>query len=183
MSNQSNPDATAIHAALVEQLVKHGFVGYESGMKGKDVLANWLFSAAGGNGDRPRAKHYVKGSTHGDFLCGLYDNGVMLHINQHRHIVVHCAPSPTAKIVRFGNQDSRYSGSMWPELDSGNWIGYSSMPAETRATIHAALLPLLVEAEAAHAEHIRVKEAREAEERAEHHAARQQLQNNWSVKI
>jgi hypothetical protein len=136
----------------------------------------WLFEAS------QLAPHRAHGSTHCNYLCGLFDRGVMLFINQHRHIEVLCAESPEIKIAHWGNQDSRYTGSMYPTLDKGRWIGYYEMPRVALPSIHDVLYDLLQEARAIYdGEQLRQRAEKEAEETRRRNY-RESISQAWTAK-
>lgn len=169
---------------LVEQAAQQVITALESRrslMQGEHgTLGTWLFAAAGGDGEPGTSPHYVRGGTHGNFLCGVYRDGVMLWIDQHREIRVNLSSDPTASIAHLGNQDSRGHGNMWPTLAKGaRWLHYSEMPESVRPRIHATIPELVAEAYQCWQEKQERKahqKQREAEKRA---AAQREVEQAW----
>ena len=137
----------------------------------------WLFDSS------KLAPHRAHGSTHCNYLCGLFDRGVMIFINQHRHIEVLCTESPEIKIAHWGNQDSRYNGSMYPTLDKGGWIGYYEMPVDARPAIHATLYALLIEAHEVYFMEQSRKQAEKEAEEARRREYRESIHTAWNAKL
>lgn len=133
-------------ARITKILDKHGYINSKLGTLDDGQCGNWLFSCCDGDGKGFHSEHYVKGAQHRNYLCGVFKKGVMIWIDQARSVNVHCAENPDIKIAHFGNQDSRYSGGMWPTLEKGKWLVYHQMPDSAKPLIRETLKELLSEA-------------------------------------